>query len=108
MKHWSANISEMEIAAEPRLCLDLNGRTVRNSERYIPGPDECTVCTCHDGEQERCQSVMCAPPRACRQYQVGKTCCEFICLDGSAGASPVTPYGERAGTGKDLGLRLVA
>ncbi|XP_043210844.1 integral membrane protein DGCR2/IDD-like [Amphibalanus amphitrite] len=91
--------------AEPRLCTDLNGRQIRTNERYTPWWDECTVCTCDNGEHKLCQSVMCAAPRTCRQYQLGKKCCEFICLDGGgeAGASP-----GYLGGSKDLGLRLVA
>ncbi|XP_041980997.1 cysteine-rich motor neuron 1 protein-like [Aricia agestis] len=62
-------------------CTDLRGRVISHGLHYVPGPDICTLCVCDSGLPKVCKSVMCSPPKDCKSFRMGDTCCEFICLD---------------------------
>jgi hypothetical protein len=46
----------------------------------ILGPDMCKLCICEMGQPRQCRAVLCTPPPDCKSFQMGNTCCEFICL----------------------------
>lgn len=39
------------------------------------------LCICDNGHAKGCKAVLCTPPQACKSFQIGSSCCEFICLD---------------------------
>ncbi|XP_071527124.1 uncharacterized protein [Panulirus ornatus] len=83
-------------------CIALDGERVPNGERFVPGPDRCSVCKCVEGIARLCQAVLCQPPQDCKSFRLGRTCCDFICLDDMLPELP----GNNPST--DLGLRMVA
>ncbi|ODN03956.1 Integral membrane protein DGCR2/IDD [Orchesella cincta] len=64
-------------------CIDLHQRLIPHGVHFVPGPDECTLCACDDGEPKWCKAVLCSPPQDCKSFRVGNSCCDFICLDDS-------------------------
>lgn len=62
-------------------CKDVNGRIVEHGLHYVPGPDTCRLCICDNGYAKGCKAVLCTPPSDCKSFQIGSTCCEFLCLD---------------------------
>lgn len=84
-------------------CVAIDGMRVANGEMFVPGPDYCTVCRCEEGKYKECQSVLCQPPQNCKSFRLGRTCCDFICLDDKL---PTLPDAD--GPSTDLGLRMVA
>lgn len=63
-------------------CNDLHGINVENGRLYVPaGPDICRLCVCDNGQPKGCKAVLCAPPQECKSFQIGSSCCDFICLD---------------------------
>lgn len=48
---------------------------------------------------QACRAVLCTPPPDCKSFQMGSSCCEFICLDDTLGASS---------TSSDIGIWLIA
>lgn len=92
-------------AASSRDCISLEGQRVPHGENYVPGPDYCSVCRCEEGKPSFCRAVLCQPPQNCKSFRVGKTCCDFICLDDIL---PKVPDGNNGPTTTDLGLRMVA
>lgn len=50
------------------------------------------LCICDNGHAKGCKAVLCTPPQACKSFQIGSSCCEFICLDDAlSGSSEKTP-----------------
>ncbi|XP_042214959.1 uncharacterized protein LOC121861375 isoform X2 [Homarus americanus] len=86
-------------------CLALDGELVPNGESFVPGPDYCTVCKCDEGKPRVCRAVLCQPPQDCNSFRLGRSCCDFICLDGIL---PKRPDGSGNMPSTDLGLRYVA
>nr|XP_053643577.1 integral membrane protein DGCR2/IDD-like isoform X2 [Cherax quadricarinatus] len=86
-------------------CIALDGERIPNGETYVPGPDYCTVCKCDEGKPRVCQAVLCQPPQDCKSFRLGRTCCDFICLDNML---PHLPGGGGNNPSTDLGLRMVA
>lgn len=62
-------------------CSDVRGTSIPHGLHYVPGPDNCRLCICDNGHPTDCKVVLCSPPKDCRSFHVGKSCCEFICLD---------------------------
>lgn len=62
-------------------CHDMHGQTIEQGRHYVPGPDICRLCICDNGHSKACKAVLCTPPQACKSFQIGSSCCEFICLD---------------------------
>lgn len=46
-------------------CVDLHKRLIEHGVHFVPGPDECTLCACDDGEPKWCKAVLCSPPTVC-------------------------------------------
>ncbi|KAG0709112.1 Integral membrane protein DGCR2/IDD [Chionoecetes opilio] len=84
-------------------CVSLGGERVANGEMFVPGPDYCTACKCEEGKARVCQAVLCQPPQDCKSFRLGRSCCDFICLDDML---PKLPDANSPST--DLGLRMVA
>ncbi|XP_068248275.1 integral membrane protein DGCR2/IDD-like isoform X2 [Palaemon carinicauda] len=85
-------------------CVALDGQRVPHGQTFVPGPDYCTVCKCEEGKPRLCQAVLCQPPQDCKSFRVGKSCCDFICLDDMLPKLP----GDTPHATTDLGLRMVA
>lgn len=62
-------------------CHDFHGERIEQGHHYVPGPDLCKLCICDNGHPKGCKAVLCSPPQACKSFQIGNSCCEFICLD---------------------------
>ncbi|XP_055677726.1 integral membrane protein DGCR2/IDD-like [Lutzomyia longipalpis] len=77
-------------------CLDIYGKNINQGAHYVPGPDNCQLCICDNGSPRGCKVVLCKPPQNCKSFQMGNSCCEFICLDDN-----LTNSQER---GSDLGI----
>ncbi|KAK4302503.1 hypothetical protein Pmani_025411 [Petrolisthes manimaculis] len=86
-------------------CIDLRKERVSSGQKYIPGPDYCTVCMCKNGNPHMCQAVLCQPPQDCKSFRLGQSCCDFLCLDDML---PKLPDAGTGGASTDLGLRMVA
>ncbi|XP_050713345.1 uncharacterized protein LOC126996668 isoform X4 [Eriocheir sinensis] len=84
-------------------CVALGGERVPNGDMFVPGPDYCTACKCEEGKARVCQAVLCQPPQDCKSFRLGRSCCDFICLDDLL---PKLPDASSPST--DLGLRMVA
>lgn len=91
-------------ATSRRECISLDGQIIPHGDNYVPGPDYCSVCKCEEGKPRFCRAVLCQPPQNCKSFRVGKTCCDFICLDDIL---PKVPDNNGTTT-TDLGLRMVA
>lgn len=66
---------------------------------FVPGPEKCKLCICENGQAkvgvdikfwietfqklffQNCRAVACTPPPDCKSFQMGTSCCEFLCLD---------------------------
>ncbi|GAB0098512.1 integral membrane protein DGCR2/IDD [Sergentomyia squamirostris] len=77
-------------------CQDIHGKSINQGAHYVPGPDSCQLCICDNGSPRGCKVVLCKPPQDCKSFQMGNSCCEFICLDDN-----LTNSHER---GSDLGI----
>lgn len=66
-----------------KYCKDLHQRLIPHGVHFVPGPDECTLCLCDDGEAKWCKAVYCQPPQDCKSFRIGNSCCDFICLEDS-------------------------
>ncbi|CAL8138734.1 unnamed protein product [Orchesella dallaii] len=75
-------------------CIDLHQRLVPHGVHFSPGPDECTLCACDNGEAKWCKAILCTPPEDCKSYKLGDSCCDFICLDDFLKAGDDNPYGK--------------
>jgi hypothetical protein len=80
-------------------CIDREGRTVANGERFAPDEDPCKTCDCVDGSAQLCTLVQCSPPACPKWEPIRNESCKFRCLDGSHG-------GDLGGPGFDLRLAL--
>ncbi|TRY63345.1 hypothetical protein TCAL_04014 [Tigriopus californicus] len=91
-------------------CIDLDGKPIPHGFLFAPGPDECLVCTCSDGLQSLCRTVLCSPPPDCKSLRVGNQCCQWICLDDihPHGGSDFDPHNLGNSGVVDIKLRLVA
>lgn len=70
------------IVSLPGECRDVNGKKVEQDAHYVPpGSDVCRLCLCDNGLPKACKAVLCTPPHDCKSFQLGNSCCEFICLD---------------------------
>lgn len=81
-------------------CHDFHGQTIEQGHHYVPGPDICKLCICDNGQPKGCKAVLCSPPQACKSFQIGNSCCEFICLDDA-----LTGNSEK---NSDFGIWLIA
>lgn len=68
-------------------CTDIHGQSMEPGRHYVPGPDICQLCICDDGQPKGCKAVLCSPPKNCKSFQVGSSCCEFICRDDTLAAA---------------------
>lgn len=59
----------------------MHGQQIEQGRHYVPGPDICRLCICDNGHAKGCKSVLCTPPQGCKSFQIGSSCCEFICSD---------------------------
>lgn len=59
------------------------------------------MCICDNGHTKGCKAVLCTPPQACKSFQIGSSCCEFICLDDALS-------GNVDKTQPDFGIWLIA
>uniref|UniRef100_A0A8D8FXN0 Integral membrane protein DGCR2/IDD n=1 Tax=Culex pipiens TaxID=7175 RepID=A0A8D8FXN0_CULPI len=70
------------VVSLPGECRDVNGKKVEQDAHYVPpGSDVCRLCLCDNGLPKACKAVLCTPPHDCKSFQLGASCCEFICLD---------------------------
>lgn len=60
----------------------------------FPGPDMCKLCVCEMGHAKSCRAVLCTPPPDCKSFQMGASCCEFICLDDTLNGSSSSNNGD--------------
>lgn len=76
-------------------------RILFTDAHYVPpGNDPCRLCLCDNGHPKACKAVLCTPPHDCKSFQIGSSCCEFICLDDTLANSSDKSY--------DFGMWLVA
>ncbi|CAL8138746.1 unnamed protein product [Orchesella dallaii] len=73
-------------------CIDINQKLIPHGVHYAPESDQC--CTCDDGEPKWCKAVLCEPPEDCKSFKVGRSCCDFICMDKDDPIKPILggPY----------------
>lgn len=78
-------------------CHDFHGVTVKHGSHYVPGPENCKLCICENGQPIGCKAVLCSPPQGCTSFKIGNSCCEFICMDetlaGNANGDRTTDFG---------------
>lgn len=43
-------------------CTDVHKRLIPHGLQFVPGPDQCTLCACDDGQPIWCKAVLCSPP----------------------------------------------
>uniref|UniRef100_A0A182PWQ8 VWFC domain-containing protein n=1 Tax=Anopheles epiroticus TaxID=199890 RepID=A0A182PWQ8_9DIPT len=87
------------VVSLPGECRDVNGKKVEQDAHYVPpGSDTCRLCLCDNGHPKACKAVLCSPPHDCKSFQIGSSCCEFICLDDTIGNTTDKTY--------DVGIRL--
>lgn len=48
------------------------------------------VCDNLNSNSQSCRAVLCTPPPDCKSFQMGTSCCEFICLDDHLGSTSTT------------------
>ncbi|CAG0921105.1 unnamed protein product [Notodromas monacha] len=105
-KRHLRDLDATQYASEPK-CKDLQGKTIEPGYHFVPGPDDCIVCTCDKGAPKWCQAVLCAPPENCKSFRVvGSTCCDFECLDKTLFDREHPHLGHDSAA--ELGSRLVA
>lgn len=81
------------VIALPGECRDVNGKKVEQDAHYVPpGSDACRLCLCDNGHPKACKAVLCTPPHDCKSFQIGSSCCEFICLDDTLGNTSEKNY----------------
>ncbi|KAG5680119.1 hypothetical protein PVAND_009644 [Polypedilum vanderplanki] len=72
-------------------CRDYTGRAIQHAMHFVPpGVDMCKLCICENGHAKSCRAVLCTPPPDCKSFQMGTSCCEFICLDDHLGSPSTT------------------
>uniref|UniRef100_A0A4Y0BJS4 VWFC domain-containing protein n=1 Tax=Anopheles funestus TaxID=62324 RepID=A0A4Y0BJS4_ANOFN len=95
----SINGAYGNVVSLPGECRDVNGKKVEQDAHYVPpGSDTCRLCLCDNGHPKACKAVLCSPPHDCKSFQIGSSCCEFICLDDTIGNTADKNY--------DVGIRL--
>ena len=67
-------------------CTDRDGVPVSEGAVYKPDADPCVQCTCREGRQTHCVTVMCQPP-SCEWEPIEGECCQFRCLDANDNAN---------------------
>ncbi|KXJ76247.1 hypothetical protein RP20_CCG010016 [Aedes albopictus] len=81
------------VVSLPGECRDMNGKKVEQDAHYVPpGNDPCRLCLCDNGHPKACKAVLCTPPHDCKSFQIGSSCCEFICLDDTLANSSDKSY----------------
>uniref|UniRef100_A0A182I0X8 Uncharacterized protein n=2 Tax=Anopheles arabiensis TaxID=7173 RepID=A0A182I0X8_ANOAR len=81
------------VVSLPGECRDMNGKKVEQDAHYVPpGSDTCRLCLCDNGHPKACKAVLCSPPHDCKSFQIGSSCCEFICLDDTIGNTTDKTY----------------
>lgn len=75
-------------------CRDNSGKLYEDGMHYMPGPGNCLLCICDNGQPKGCKIVLCEVQ--CKSFEVKtwkKNCCEVVCFEDKTFNDSNTDFG---------------